>query len=195
MKPTCVNVSSSSHCRIYAPQMREGIKKEDGRRVGRREANAVPTRRTITEKPRTLKPWSCRHVQGEQAGMEQRDSKGRKLEAVFTEIAAASRTGTLPLPCVNEVPLSFHALLISWGYSFHPTENSSDIHQGNKRRKCRSHPCLNHIPAIYSVPPCTLTGVSPVSQNSFMTQLTDLPRESSCKLEKAEARMWTKDSA
>lgn len=174
---------------------RKSRKRKTGDLVNRREINAVPTKRTITENPRTLKHWSCRHVQGKQARMEQCDSKERKREAIFTRIAAASRTGRLPLPCVNEVPLSFHALLISWGYSFHPTENSSDIHQGNKSRKFRSHPCLNHIPAIYSVPPCTLTGVSPVSQDSFMTQLTEFPRESSCKLEKAEARMWTKDSA
>lgn len=39
IKSTSVNFSSSSHWRIYAPQMREKIKKEENRRLSEQERN------------------------------------------------------------------------------------------------------------------------------------------------------------
>lgn len=108
----------------------------------------------------------------------------------------------LSLPCVRRfLSFSLHVLLISWGYSIHSTENCSDVQRGKRSRKLEAPPAptiflpdtqyVAHTRAL----PSTLTVVSPVSHNSFKTLLTDFPRETSCKLEKVEARLWTRDSA
>lgn len=73
------------------------------------------------------------------------------------------------------------------------------IHQSNRGRKLEPPTALTtsviySVPGLYIVLSVTLTIVSLVAQNSFMIFLTDVPRQSTCKLKKDKDRLWPRDS-
>lgn len=204
---TSMSPFSSSHWGMCATNVRESIKKKGKREIqgtgdpAQKRNKWNPHQNDYEQTSQNTGTLVVHHMQ--KANRSEWSSVTLKTDLCCLIFLTRTKSSTmLSLPCARRfLSFSLHALMISWGYSIHSTENCFEVQRGKRSRRLEP-PTAATIFLPYTqyvahtvVLPGTLTVVSPVSQNSFKTLLTDFPRESSCKLEKVEARLWTRDSA